>query len=260
MTVSSGQTGSKSWRRRAIAMGATLALHGAALFLALLPGQWEVSSPSETVATFDIVAPGPPKPTSPQQRQIEVVPPPPPVEPPIVLPPPALILPTDIPAVMALLKQADQQASGGGCDLTSPVEAALRLSPDVQNQLPSIPPEERSVANALAVWNEDWVAPETLQSEEVFATIRNTIALTIEAASEACRLQVQAGPRLLYLPREAARGETVVLSVGSGTWTWQQVAESAERQSREATEPVGGSEDPRSTSQTTKILEALFGP
>ena len=73
-----------------------------------------------------------------------------------------------------------------------------------------------AVANAIAVWNQNWIEPDTAIDKNVYETIRLTIANTIIRASESCRLQPQGGPRLMYLP---VNGTTTVIALGSGEWT-----------------------------------------
>lgn len=114
-------------------------------------------------------------------------------------------------------------AAGAGCDLTPSVQDALRGSGDISRYLPNIPVDRRSIANAIVVWNAGWTNPDAAPGQSAYATIRQTITQTVLAASAKCRSQVQAGPRLIYLPGDA--GRTAVLVLGSGNWTWQQVAD-----------------------------------
>jgi hypothetical protein len=199
----------------------TVGIHGFLLLLIVSARSEAQQSPTEALATFDVSDPGPPAPeptTEPQPREVEPTPPQL-----IVIPPPALEIPTLSPMVVSLLERADTQAAGG-CDLTYPVQVALQTSPEVQRELPRIPEQRRSVANAVAIWNQTWFEPDEQLSQSVVLAIRGTVAATVAAASDACRLQLQGGPRLIYLP---GIPDTTVLALGSGEWTWQQVADSA---------------------------------
>ncbi len=109
----------------------------------------------------------------------------------------------------------------GGCDLTQPVQQALRQSDDVRRLLPAIPADRRSVANAVVVWNAGWIEAGAAPAQAAFATIRQAVTQVVTAASAVCRSQLQRGPRLLYVP--GATGKTMVLGLGSGQWTWQQL-------------------------------------
>jgi hypothetical protein len=74
------------------------------------------------------------------------------------------------------------------------------------------------------VWNANWVMPDTSLQPAAFDDIRDVVATTVAAASEACRVQPQGGPRLILLPGTT---ENVVLALGSGTWRWQDVLDTA---------------------------------
>jgi len=114
---------------------------------------------------------------------------------------------------------------GGACDLTAPVQSALQANPDVRARLPMIPADQRSVANAIMVWNAGWLHADDGVAKAAYAAIRETVASVVLAAPDACRSQVQSGPRLILLPGD--HGQTTVLALGSGQWTWQQVADTA---------------------------------
>lgn len=213
--------------RRAWAIMATALVHVVGLVLISIPWRAEIASAQPPhLVTFDspLVAPAPT--AKPKPRQPRKIAPQPPLPDP--LPPPMIEISVVTPQVVALLEQADAQAASGGCDLTAPVQAALRSSIAVQQQLPAIPTERRSVANAIAIWNQEWVEPDAELKTETIQAIRGAVATTIDAASQACREQPQGGPRLIYLPVSPKPGaETTILALGSGAWTWQQVADTA---------------------------------
>jgi hypothetical protein len=119
--------------------------------------------------------------------------------------------------------QQTAMALGAACDLTQPVQDVLRHDQVVERQLPTIPAGDRSVANAIVMWNAGWITAANAPTQAALATIRQAITQTITASSAECRNQVQAGPRLLYLPVSA--GKTLILALGSGRWTWQQLVD-----------------------------------
>lgn len=178
----------------------------------------------------------------PEVPQPEPVPPTPPQ--PIIVPPPVIPLPTPNETVIAMLRQTDAAAVGGACDLTEPVQAALRESEAVAASLPEIPEERRSVANAIMIWNTQWVALHETLDPAAMTAIRDSIAGTIAAASPECRLQPQSGPRLIVLP---GVGDTTVLALGSGVWRWQDLLETA----RPAVQEVGPFDDAPTTATTS---------
>ncbi len=114
---------------------------------------------------------------------------------------------------------------GGACDLTNPVQTVLQADPDVRAQLPTIPADQRTAANAIVVWNAGWLHADDAAAKSAYAAIRTAVAGAVLAAPDACRAQVQSGPRLVFLTDSHNR--TTVLALGSGQWTWQQVADTA---------------------------------
>lgn len=170
---------------------------------------FDVSSTVATAGPPKALQPEPVKPTPPQ---------------PIVVPPPEILFPTPNTLLIAMLDQTASAANGGTCDLTAPVQAALQSSEAVRASLPLIPPDKRSVANAIMVWKVAWLAEDQQLGATAVDVIRDVIADTIAAATPECRLQPQTGPRLLLL---SGPGDTVVLAVGSGQWRWQDLLDTA---------------------------------
>ncbi len=210
-------------RVRSLPLLLTVAVHIGFLAILLWPGQRVAVVEPEVIALFDVPpAPAPPAPEPMRASQPKPVPPTPPQ--PIIVPPPEVPLPLPSPMVVALLEQADAAATGGACDLTGPVQAALQSSEAVWTSLPRISREQRSVANAIMVWNIDWSAADAKLDATAMAAIRDVVAGTIAAASPACRLQPQGGPRLIVL--SDAR-ENTVLAMGSGMWRWQDMLDTA---------------------------------
>ncbi len=201
----------------------TIGAHGLVALLLLLATTRD--KPVEEVsplATFDVEQPGPDTPEPPKPKQIETPPLPPE---PVIVPVPEILLPSVNAMPVSVLEQVASEASGGGCDLTDPIQRALQADIRVNLELPSIAPDRRSVANALAVWDGFWIESDQQFPEPALTSIQDTVRLTVAAASDACRLQVQRGPRLIYLP---GPGRTTVLALGSGEWTWQQVVDSSD--------------------------------
>lgn len=156
---------------------------------------------------------------------------------PVIVPPPVIPLPTPNETIVAMLEQRASLASQGACDLTEPVQAALRQSEAVAASLPQIPQARRSVANAIMVWNAQWVALHETLDPAAMAAIRDTVAGTVAAASPECRLQPQSGPRLILLPGATV---TTVLALGSGVWRWQDLLDTAQQEvpEQDALKPI----------------------
>ena len=218
---SDGVTGSRNPRVASALV--TVAVHAGLFSLLLIPNRAGPQAITPTLRVFDVSAlstdltPEPPKTPQPQP----VTPTPPQL---VVVPPPKILLPVANQIAVALLDQADSAANGGTCDLTAPVQAALQSSEAVRASLPLIPPDKRSVANAVMVWKVSWLAEDQQLDATAIAAIRDVVAETIADATPECRLQPQAGPRLLLL---SGPGDTVVLAVGSGQWRWQDLLDTA---------------------------------
>ena len=202
---------------------ATVAAHVGLFSLLLIQNRAEPRSIKPTLSVFNVSAlsmdPKPEPPKAPQPKPLKPTPPQP-----IVVPPPEVVLPTASTLLVAMLDQTESAKNGGACDLTGPVQAALQSSDAVRASLPLIPPDKRSVANAIMVWKVAWLAEDQQLDATAIAAIQGVVAETIAAATPECRLQPQAGPRLLLL---SGTGDTVVLAVGSGEWRWQDLLDTA---------------------------------
>ena len=141
-----------------------------------------------------------------------------------------------LPAVMSsdsqsVLSDADTQAlsqfqpasaqigAGQPCNLTSAVVHDFSQSPTVRQGVAELPPGEKSVANAVQIWDGAW--PAETQSGGM-ALLRGLLIREINAAPAACLTQINTGPVFFMVPDGEA---TVVVAVGSGQWTWGQLLE-----------------------------------
>ena len=178
---------------------------------------------SASLKVFDVPQ-GPPNPDPKPAQPRQPLRVPPQIVDAVLVPPPVVPLPVPSPVVAAMLAQSDIDAQGGACDLTDPVRAALLESPLVQDRLARMPRAHRSVANAIMVWNVDWIMSDHRLDVEALTAIRDVIAGTVAAASETCRMQNQSGPRLIIIP---GTDTNIVLALGSGAWRWQDVLQTA---------------------------------
>lgn len=111
-------------------------------------------------------------------------------------------------------------AGADGCGLTEAVAGVLRDNPAVGSALHRVPARSRSVANAIAVWNGQWVDAAAVGGDATFEVIRRTITDRIMAAPEACRNAALTGPRLVLLSNPTP---AIIVSIGSGVWAWGQL-------------------------------------
>lgn len=105
---------------------------------------------------------------------------------------------------------------GGGCNLADYLRARLQADPRVLDGLARLPRQARSVANALMVWDGEWVEVSDGGSA-ISLMIRANIESIVQSAPAPCREMEVTGPNFIIL--EDPRGATVLV-VGSGAWRW----------------------------------------
>ena len=191
-----------------------------AMTVSLMPGDaFATTSPKPRAETQ-----APPR--APAVKAVETPPPPETdVEPQYVdMPAPASELaerdPLNDPIALSV-STAATNASGEACQLTEWLQQALQADPQVQAALRSVPRPARSVANALMIWDGDWVEPRLQAGQSVIA-VRAALVAGIRAAPLACQTQSVRGPELLTLTESSG---VTILAVGSGEWRWENLLE-----------------------------------
>ena len=111
---------------------------------------------------------------------------------------------------------AENAASGRACQLGGWLQAALRADPAVQSALAAIPRADRSVANAIMLWNLRWVRqpPSAVTGASV---LRSALMVGVRAAPVECQTLLVRGPELLTLTDASG---TTLIAIGSGEWRW----------------------------------------
>lgn len=123
--------------------------------------------------------------------------------------------PVDVAAVAAPV------AGNADCAPAAALQTALAADAEVKLALSAVPATDRSVADAVVIWNTNWT-PLAGASNALLATVRDRITRTLRELPTACLAQIVNGPRLVLI--EASAG-MMVLAFGSGTWRWQDVAD-----------------------------------
>jgi len=140
-------------------------------------------------------------------------------------PPPAL--PSKVADPMRILSQVSFSAeldptalgAASGCGTFDLVVQSLTAEPTVAAALLSTPPESRSIADAVVIWNARW--SDTASSPDFpLGPARNVIEQSLRSIPDMCLDEPVAGPRLVPIP-EGER--TMFLAIGSGDWTWRQL-------------------------------------
>ena len=142
-------------------------------------------------------------------------------------PPPAL--PSRIAEPQRVLRdlmfsdQPDASASGaaGDCAALPLITQALVADPGALAAMLAAPPEVRSIADAVVLWNGGW-APAASTPDAPLAPARAAIELGLRALPDACLDEKIAGPRLIPI---ADGDRTMFIAIGSGNWSWRQLVE-----------------------------------
>ncbi|MDV6331156.1 hypothetical protein [Asticcacaulis sp. 201] len=109
---------------------------------------------------------------------------------------------------------ASTGAPGVPCDLTATLASIFAQSPEVRQGLEGVPTSQRSVANAVMLWDGHW--PETSLSGGQ-GLLRALLVKAVGHARPECLTQTNRGPVLFLVPEDQT---TVVLAIGSGEWRW----------------------------------------
>jgi hypothetical protein len=170
-----------------------------------------VSAPRAAAATGPR-GPKPPRPPPPAETPDAPQPPPPEAEP-------------EAASASASASAPEQTAPAQGwsvdvnapCDILGGVQQRLQDDPSVLGALQALPLDNRSVANAVMLWDGTWRQE---GPPRPIATLRAALQRALGGAPPACLAADNIGPRLIML--RDGRG-TTLLAVGSGAWTWAQL-------------------------------------
>jgi hypothetical protein len=125
-------------------------------------------------------------------------------------------------AELALSTETDpaaSAASASGCAALEAVTKGLLADPVAVAAVLRAPPETRSIAEAIVVWNTGW-SEATAIAGAPLEPVRTTVRQSLETIDERCLDEPIAGPRLVPIPAGAG---TMFLVFGSGSWTWRQL-------------------------------------
>ncbi len=148
--------------------------------------------------------------------ETEAVPPPPPKMPSKVLKEAVQL------AQLALSTETnpDAKAAGAsGCVTLDTITKALLADPPTVAAVLQAPPETRSIAEAIVVWNSGWSEAAATPGAPL-ELVRSTVSQSLQSIDEECLDEPVAGPRLVPIPAGAG---TMFLVFGSGSWTWRQL-------------------------------------
>lgn len=119
---------------------------------------------------------------------------------------------------------ADATGSGaaGGCGLIDQLRTAILQDPESLAELAALPAGVRTDADAVMLWNGQWLDPGQQPDGSVKNPLRDLVQRLVTVAAEQCRLAVWTGPQFIAI----AQGDrTTMLVIGSGSWRWQDLIE-----------------------------------
>lgn len=147
---------------------------------------------------------------------------------PLVVPPP---LPTVLADSAVKISIAVEAESGGQseegdpdgevCSPLDEVASQLASDPLVSLAIKRVAKADRSVSEAIVVWNTEWSAASA--NEAPLAQVRERVISILESLPTDCLAAPVTGPRLIAISEE---GYTTFLAFGSGQWSWQQLVDS----------------------------------
>lgn len=113
-----------------------------------------------------------------------------------------------------------ETSSAGDCVPADALQSALSATPEVRLALARVPVRNRSVADAVVIWNVTWTALASA-NDAPLSSVRDVVTRTLRGLPVACVSEPVTGPRLLLIE---VPGGMMVLAFGSGLWRWQDVA------------------------------------
>ncbi|MDQ3479549.1 MAG: hypothetical protein M3438_10420 [Pseudomonadota bacterium] len=193
--------------QRAAALMIVILMH-ALLLLFFFITRWQAPAPAQTPGALTVV--------SVADQSAATLPPPPKL--------PSKVVLEDVVelAEIALAAEANPNgaaASASACPTLEVVSKALLSDPLTVAAVRQAPPETRSIAEAIVIWNSGW-SPATATIGAPLERVRVNVSQSLESIDEACLDEPVAGPRLVPIP--AGEG-TMFLVFGSGSWTWRQL-------------------------------------
>ena len=109
----------------------------------------------------------------------------------------------------------------GQCSTLDAVSQAIIADPRAVAAVVGAPPETRSIAEAIVIWNAGWSSA-TMSPDSPLSPARTVIEQSLALVEDGCLDEPITGPRLV--PIAVADGKrTMFLVFGSGNWTWRQL-------------------------------------
>lgn len=107
--------------------------------------------------------------------------------------------------------------SAGGCALAQAVGNAIRTDSAAVAELEALPPQARTQADAVMLWDGRWQGSEAVSANVTASVLRQVIEQAVRDAEAECREAPVNGPQFIALPGPS---RTTMIVIGSGQWHW----------------------------------------
>ncbi len=109
--------------------------------------------------------------------------------------------------------------AAAACSTVDKVREGLLLDAAAVDATRNAPPETRSIADAVVLWNVGWAPPALTLADPLFV-VRTAVERILANLPANCLDEPIAGPRLVPIT-DASGLRTIFIVFGSGTWTWR---------------------------------------
>jgi hypothetical protein len=129
---------------------------------------------------------------------------------------PTPLVATPSPELVQAMAQAGG-APGAACDIGGAVQTAMRADSGLHATILLISVKQRSAADAVMMWNGEWISPDVIGGPATLDVLRVAIRQIIAAAAPSCRDREIVGPTFMLVPDVDA---TMVMVFGNASWRW----------------------------------------
>lgn len=209
---------SARWRRRGVLL-MVLAAHLLVMLFFVFARRLPEARPVEStlqLLSLKNTAGVPAKPAA--TRSVTPIPPKP-VPAPVTLPAPP---PPPIVGIAAGGVAGASVGVDGGCAMSIAIAQAIEATPAAIAALQALPPEVRSSADAVMIWNTGWLRSPTADGSDGLLPVRQVFEQVFAASAPQCTEAQVTGPQFIPV---TVGDRTVMLVVGSGSWAWKNLLE-----------------------------------
>lgn len=139
--------------------------------------------------------------------------------------PSPVLLPAPPPQIGGSIAGATAGAGAvdGGCAVAATIGHAIEADPQAIAALLALPPEARSSADAVNLWNGGWLQVPTVDGTDTLAPVRAIVEQAFAASDTACIDATNPGPQFIYVK---VGDRTLTVVAGSGSWRWSDMLQS----------------------------------